>query len=326
MELPHRGNQFVEFAHEMENDLRDLMNLPPSYHVLILPGGARGQFAGVPLNLTTDREWAAYLITGMWGQMAAREAEKYTRVKVIANSEDSGFTKIPHHSQWQDFEGAAYLHYTENETVQGVEFADVPNSADIPLICDMSSNILSKPLEVTQFGLIYAGGQKNLGIAGVTLVIIREDLAARQAQKWTPSILNYAIQIKHKSMYNTPPVFPWYVMGLTFKWIKQQGGVAELARRNLHKSQKLYQFIDQHDFYINPVDSSCRSRMNVIFTLKDPQKEALFLQQAEQAGLTGLKGHKSLGGFRASIYNAMPESGVDALIAFMKTFSERYGC
>lgn len=325
MEISHRGHQFAEFAQEMEQDLRDLMSLPSSYHVLVLAGGARGQFAGIPLNLISEQQWAAYLVNGIWGKIASHEAEKYAPVKIIASSESSGFTRIPERKDWERFSDAAYFHYTENETVQGIEFNEIPKVGDVPLICDMSSSILSKPLDPTEFGLIYAGSQKNLGVAGVTLVIIRNDLAARPAQKGTPSVFNYALQIKNKSLYNTPPVFPWYVMGLVLKWIKKEGGVKEMGKRNLRKSQKLYDFIDKNDFYRNPIESIYRSRMNVIFTLAEPKKDAVFLQEAEAAGLIGLKGHSSLGGFRASLFNAMPESGVDALINFMKDFSHRYG-
>lgn len=325
MEISHRGSEFAKLAEEIEQDLRELMGLPNNYHVLILAGGARGQFAGIPLNLLSAQQTADYLVTGIWGKVASSEAKKYAPIQIVASSEETGFISIPKREEWKLHEQAVYFHYTDNETVSGVEFHEVPKVGQTPLICDMSSSILSKPIDPKLFGLIYAGGQKNLGIAGMTLVIIRDDLAARPAQLCTPSILNYALQLKNHSLYNTPPVFPWYVMGFVLKWIKKEGGVSKMAERNLRKSQKLYHFIDNNNFYRNPVDPAYRSRMNVTFTLADQNKDPIFLKEAEAAGLMGLKGHSSLGGFRASLYNALPEQGVDALIEFMQDFSRRYG-
>jgi phosphoserine aminotransferase len=324
MEVSHRSSEFMTFIEEAIQDCRDLLQLPSHYQVLFLSGGARGQFAAAPLNLAAKNSQTAYVVTGLWGKIASEEARRFAEVNVIASSESRGYTHIPPEAQWQDFSQAAYLHYTDNETVHGLEFPTIPNSGNVPLVCDMSSSIMSRPLDVSRFGLIYAGAQKNLGIAGVTVVIIRDDLVARPAQSDTPSILNYALQVKNKSLYNTPPVFPWYMAGLMFKWLKQQGGLAVIGARNQRKAEKLYHYIDHSGFYKNPVEPASRSRMNVIFSLPDAEKESLFLKESQQAGLLGLKGHSSLGGMRASLYNAVPEEGVDALIAFMQEFRSNH--
>ncbi len=323
MEVSHRGRDFLNLIEEIEQDCRELFNLPSNYRILFLSGGARGQFAAVPLNLAAQNHQTAYVITGLWGKMAAEEAKRYSSVQIVADASDTQYTQIPVLPDWLDFRQSAYLHYTDNETVHGVEFPQPPDSGEVPLICDMSSSIFSRPLDINRFGLIYAGAQKNIGIAGVTLVIIRDDLVSRTASSVTPSIFNYALQVKNNSLYNTPPVYPWYMAGLTLKWLKTQGGLAAIQQRNQRKSEKLYRFIDQSQIYSNPVALACRSRMNVIFFLPDPQKEQLFAQEAAKAGLIGLKGHSSLGGIRASLYNAMPESGVDALIEFMQAFQNR---
>lgn len=320
MEISHRGADFVAFIEEIEQDCRDLLQIPAHYRVLFLSGGARGQFAAIPLNLAAENPNVAYVISGLWSKIASEEAKRYAQVTVVASNEDQHYQTMPPLDQWADFSKAAYLHYTENETVHGIEFPQVPQVGDVPLICDMSSSILSRPLDVSRFGLIYAGTQKNIGIAGLTLVIIRDDLVARPAQNITPSIFNYATQVKNKSLYNTPPVFPWYITGLMFKWLKAQGGLVAIGARNQRKAEKLYNYIDQSNFYKNLVDPAFRSRMNVIFTLPDSEKENLFLQQSQKAGLLALKGHSTLGGIRASLYNAMPEAGVDALITFMQEF------
>ncbi len=324
MEISHRGADFMALIEEIEQDCRDLLNLPSHYRVLFLSGGARGQFAAIPLNLAVENSQTAYVISGMWSKIASEEARRYSQVKVIASNESNSYTTITPIDQWQDFSRAAYLHYTENETVHGIEFPSVPDSGKTPLICDMSSSILSRPLDVSRFGLIYAGTQKNLGIAGLTLVIIHDDLVARPAQPITPTIFNYAAQVKHNSMYNTPPVFPWYISGLVLKWLKAQGGMVAVGARNQRKADKLYRYIDQSDYYKNPVDPAFRSRMNVIFTLPDKEKDQLFVKESQAAGFIGLKGHSSLGGIRVSLYNAMPEEGVDALIAFMQEFVKRH--
>jgi len=324
MEISHRGPVFLQFIEEVEADCRELLNLPSNYRILFLSGGARGQFAAIPLNLAGGDLTAAYIITGMWSKIASEEARRYTKVKIISSNEESSYTHILPADQWQNFNGAAYLHYTENETVHGLEFPQIPLCETVPLICDMSSSILSRPLDITRFGLIYAGTQKNIGIAGLTLVIIRDDLLERIPQTATPSIFNYALQVKNRSMYNTPPVFPWYMTGLILKWLKKEGGLVPVGARNQRKAEKLYQYIDQSGFYKNSIDRAYRSRMNVIFTLPDSDQEQLFLKQAEFNGLIGLKGHNSLGGVRASLYNAMPEEGVDALIDFMKIFVQKF--
>lgn len=320
MEISHRGPDFLNLMEEIEQDCRDLLNLPAHYRVLFLSGGARAQFAAVPLNLAAQNQQTAYVVTGLWGKMAAEEARRYSSPQIIANGIDTHYTQIPEFQNWLDFSRSAYLHYTDNETVHGVEFATPPDSGGIPLVCDMSSSIFSRPLDIQRFGLIYAGAQKNIGIAGVTLVIIRDDLTSRAASPVTPSIFNYALQVKNNSLYNTPPVFPWYIAGLTLKWLKAQGGLKVMGQRNQRKADKLYRFIDQSQFYSNPVATACRSRMNVIFFLPDQEQERLFVQESAKAGLIGLKGHSSLGGIRASLYNAMPESGVDALLEFMESF------
>jgi phosphoserine aminotransferase len=325
VEISHRSPNFIEMTTEIEQDCRELLQLPNNYHVLFLSGGARGQFAAIPMNLAAENTQTAYVVTGLWSQVAAQEAHRYAQVKVVADSQASGYTEIAPMDQWQDYRGAAYLHYTDNETVNGIEFPQTPLIEGAPLICDMSSSILSRPVDVTRFGLIYAGAQKNLGIAGLTLIIIRDDLATRPAQLITPTIFNYATQIKHRSMYNTPPTFAWYMMGLILKWLKGQGGMIAIGVRNQRKSQKLYQYIDQSDFYRNAVKPAFRSRMNVVFSLPDTEKEQLFIKKSQAAGLIGLKGHSTLGGIRASLYNAMPESGVDALIDFMREFLRTQG-
>ncbi|MBS0351621.1 MAG: 3-phosphoserine/phosphohydroxythreonine transaminase, partial [Proteobacteria bacterium] len=282
MEISHRGPDFAALIAEIEQDLRDLLKLPDHYRVLFLSGGARAQFAAVPLNLAQANAHAGYVVTGIWGKIASEEARRYSQVCLIASNESTGYTTIPEIEQWSDFSECCYLHYTENETVHGVEFPFVPDSGQIPLICDMSSSILSRPLDVSKFALIYAGAQKNLGIAGITLVIVRDDLIARAAQPITPSVLNYAIQVKSNSMYNTPATFAWYISGLVFKWLKKQGGPLAMGERNQRKAQKLYQYIDQSDFYKNSVDKSFRSRMNVIFNLHDGKLTDLFLKKARQ--------------------------------------------
>lgn len=325
MEISHRCKDFISLTDEIEQDCRDLLQLPANYRVLFLPGGARGQFASVPLNLAAENQRTAYVVTGLWSQTACQEAKNFSQVTVVADGESSGFRTIPNVETWENFNDAAYLHYTENETVHGVEFPRVPDSGDVPLVCDMSSSILSRPVDVSRFGLIYAGAQKNIGISGITLVIIRDDLVSRPPQKITPTIFNYAVQVKNKSMYNTPPTFPWYVTGLVFKWLKQQGGLVAVGARNQRKAEKLYTYIDQSNYYKNPVDPVYRSRMNVIFSLPDAEREKIFIQESHAAGFRELKGHKSLGGLRASLYNALPESAVDALIDFMRTFAKTHG-
>ena len=324
MELGHRTAAFRDLAASVEQQLRDLLAIPSNYRVLFMQGGARVQFAMLALNLLRGKSKADYVDTGIWSQIAAKEAERYCQVHTVASSEGLEYKDIPPLQSWQCSSDAAYMHYTDNETVQGVEFLEVPVVAGAaPLVSDMTSSLLSKPLDISQFGLIYAGAQKNLGIAGLSVVIVREDLVG-QAHAQTPMVFDYQVAVENQSLYATPPTYPWYIMGLVCDWIKQQGGVAALAAINARKANKLYQYIDASDFYHNDIALSCRSRMNVVFTVADATLEKKFLSQAEQQGLAYLKGHRFVGGMRASIYNALPESGVDALLSFMDDFATRH--
>ncbi|MBA1148296.1 3-phosphoserine/phosphohydroxythreonine transaminase [Ectothiorhodospiraceae bacterium WFHF3C12] len=322
MEMSHRGKEFVSIAETAEADLRELMSIPDNYKVLFLQGGATGQFAGVPLNLLGGKGKADYVNTGNWSKKAIAEAKKYCDVNVAAEGGKSDPMSIPAQSEWQTSPDAAYLHYTPNETISGVEFPFVPETGDVPLVADMSSTILSRPVDVSKFGVIYAGAQKNIGPAGITVVIVREDLIGNADPK-TPSFIDYQVQADADSMSNTPPTYAWYIAGLVFQWLKRQGGLEAMAEINKRKADKLYAAIDGSDFYRNPVDPACRSWMNVPFVLADDGLNETFLAEAKDAGLTTLKGHRSVGGMRASIYNAMPEAGVDRLVEFMKDFEQR---
>lgn len=322
MEISHHSPQFYEVARTAEQDFRDLLNIPSQYKVLFLQGGGRSQFAMVPLNLLGTKTTADYLDTGIWSNMAAKEALRYAQVNLVASASENGYRAIPPQSEWQCESTAAYFHYADNETVHGIEFSEKPNIQHAPLVADMSSNILSREINVTNYALIYAAAQKNVGPAGVTLVIVREDLLG-QALSITPSMFNYTLHAKANSLYNTPPTFAWYVTGLMFQWLKRQGGVAAIEKINARKAKKLYDLIDVSSLYQNKVDPSCRSRMNVVFNLADEKLTERFLKEATAAGLSGLKGHSSVGGIRASIYNAMPEAGVDALVEFMQEFEKR---
>jgi len=324
MEMSHRGKAFMSIAQQAEADLRELMQVPDDYRVLFLQGGASSQFAMVPLNLLRGKARADYINTGSWSKKAIAEAQRFCQVNVAASSEATRFTRVPPQSEWQLDPGAAYVHYTPNETIGGVEFHWIPETGEVPLVADMSSTIMSRPVDVSRFGVIYAGAQKNIGPAGLTVVIVREDLIGRVADG-APVMFDYKIHADSGSMYNTPPTYAWYLAGLVFQWIKRQGGLAAMAERNRRKADKLYAAIDGSGFYSNPVEPQSRSWMNVPFTLADPDLDATFLEEAEAAGLTTLKGHRSVGGMRASIYNAMPEEGVDALIAFMADFEQRHG-
>ncbi|MDX9989445.1 3-phosphoserine/phosphohydroxythreonine transaminase [Thiothrix unzii] len=325
IEMSHRGTEFMSIAAQAEADLRDIMGIPPNYKVLFLQGGASSQFAMIPMNLLRGKCTADYVETGDWSSKAIHEANKYCNVKVVTSTKASSYTHIPAFTSWNCNPHAAYLHYTPNETIRGVEFPFVPETGDVPLVADMSSSILSCPVNVSQFGLIYAGAQKNIGPAGLVVVIVRDDLLGNSASG-TPSLYDYQILADHQSMYNTPPTYAWYLSGLVFQWIKQQGGVTSLAATNARKAQKLYATIDaSHGFYQNPVEPPYRSRMNVPFMLADKQHENLFLAEALESGLANLQGHRFLGGMRASIYNAMPEAGVEALVDFMQDFMQRYG-
>jgi len=324
MEMSHRSKEYIGVATQATADLRTLLSIPDNYKVLFLQGGATSQFAMVPMNLLRGRGGADYLNTGAWSKKAIAEAKRYCEVNVAASSADSRFTTIPARDGWQLDAGAAYLHYTPNETIGGVEFHSIPDCGDVPLVADMSSTILSRPLDVSRYGLIYAGAQKNIGPAGLTVVIVREDLIG-ETLPGTPTMFDYKAHADNDSMLNTPPTFGWYLAGLVFAWLREQGGLAAMAERNSHKARLLYDAIDASGFYHSPVDPACRSWMNVPFTLANPDLDAGFLSGATQAGLVGLKGHRSVGGMRASIYNAMPEAGVVALIDFMAGFERTHG-
>lgn len=322
MEMSHRGKEFVSVAADAERDVRELLGVPNNYKVLFLQGGASTQFATIPMNLLRGKTTADYILTGAWGKKAISDAKKYCTVNLAASSEGSKFTNIPPFESWSLTKDAAYVHYTPNETIGGVEFHWVPDTGDVPLVADYSSTILSRPIDVSQFGLIYAGAQKNIGPAGVTLVIVRDDLIG-DVLSTTPSVFDYAKQADADSMLNTPPTYGIYLAGLVFKWMKAQGGLAAVGTINERKANKLYAAIDESAFYSNPVEKTSRSWMNVPFILANADLDKEFLAGALAAGLTTLEGHRSVGGMRASIYNAMPEAGVDALIAYMADFEKR---
>ncbi|BAP14656.1 MFS transporter [Alcanivorax sp. 97CO-5] len=322
MEMSHRDNVFVEIAEQAEKDLRDLMGISDDYAVLFLQGGASSQFAMVPMNLLGDGETADYINTGQWSKKAIKEAGRYGNINVAASSEDTNFSTVPPQESWNLSDNPAYVHYCPNETIGGLEYSFVPQVGDTPLVADMSSTILSRPIDVNQYGLIYAGAQKNIGPAGLTLVVIRKDLLGKAANN-VPAMLNYQTHADNDSMYNTPPTFAWYLSGLVFSWLKKQGGVGNMGEINQRKAEKLYHFIDHSGLYSNPVEVISRSRMNVPFVLADDRLDKPFLDQAQAAGLLNLKGHRSVGGMRASIYNAVPEAAVDALIDFMAEFEKK---
>lgn len=324
MEMSHRGADYMQIIAEAEQDLRDLMNIPENYRVLFLQGGATLQFAMVPLNLLRGHHKASYVQTGIWSEKALNEARRFAEVEVSASNADRQARLVPPQSEWQVSKDTAYVHIAGNETIGGVEFDFVPELGDIPLVSDASSHILSRPVDVSRFGLIYAGAQKNIGPAGLTLVIVREDLLGH-APANTPTMLDYAVQAKEGSMHNTPPTFAIYVAGLVFKWLKKTGGLQAMAERNAHKAELLYQAIDGSEgFYANPIEHRNRSWMNVPFTLRSANLDKTFLQEAELQHLLQLKGHRLLGGMRASIYNAMPETGVQALVDFMRDFARKH--
>ena len=323
MEMSHRGKDFVSIAEQAEADLRELMAVPDNYKVLFMQGGASSQFTMIPMNLTRGNSKADYLSTGSWGKKAIAEAKRFCDVN-IAGASDEGKFNAPMQDQLNLTPGAAYLHYTPNETIQGIEFPYIPENGDVPVVADMSSTILSRPVDVSKFGMIYAGSQKNAGIAGMAIVIIREDLIGN-AVDGTPAMFDYKIAADGGSMYNTPPTYAWYMSGLIFQWLKELGGLEAMAAINERKAKKLYAAIDASSFYANPVELNCRSWMNVPFTLANADLDKTFLEEAAAANLQTLKGHRSVGGMRASIYNAMPEAGVDALIDFMAEFERKHG-
>ena len=323
MEISHRSKEFIALAERAEANLRSLFAIPDDYSVLFPQGGATLQMAMAPLNLAGPDDVVDYVITGSWGKKAAGEAGKFCTVNIAADASDRNFTYIPDETTWRRSENAAYLHYTPNETIAGVEFHSVPGG-DAPLVADMSSTILSRPVDVSKFGVIYAGAQKNIGPAGISLVIVRKDLLER-ARPATPHLMTWKAYADSGSMTNTPPTFAWYVADRVFSWLLEQGGVPAIAAVNERKAQKLYAAIDASAFYSNPVDPACRSWMNVPFILADDALDQQFLQDSHNAGLTNLKGHRSVGGMRASIYNAVSEEAVDALIDFMAEFERVNG-
>lgn len=325
MEMSHRSADYVAIAEQAEQDLRDLLNVPSNYKVLFLQGGASQQFAMIPMNLLRGKTSADYVNTGMWSDKAIKEAKKFCQVNVVASDEANNFRAVPAFESWQRHADAAYLHYTPNETIHGVQFDFIPEVGDVPLVADYSSIILAEPLDVSKFGLIYAGAQKNIGPAGLVVVIVREDLLG-QTLKGTPTMLDYKIHADNGSMYNTPSTYAWYLSGLVFKWLKTQGGLEKMAEINRRKATKLYAAIDgSGGFYANPVAIANRSMMNVPFTLADSSLDKAFLKEAEANQLLNLAGHRSVGGMRASIYNAVPEEGIDTLVSFMQDFAKRHG-
>lgn len=324
IETSHRNPEFMAVATEAEQDFRDLLAIPDNYRVLFMQGGATAQFATVPLNLLGNGLYADYLDTGHWSSKAIKEASRYCRVKVVASSRDNNYVTIPDVSEWTLSPTAAYVHYTPNETIGGLAFSAIPETGDVPLVADMSSSILSTPLDIRRFGLIYASAQKNIGPSGLTMVIVRDNLLG-YASGACPSLQNYQLMADHDSMLNTPPTFAWYLSGLVFKWLKRQGGLEAMHTVNQRKADKLYAAIDGSSFYSNSINPAFRSLMNVPFKLASDALNAVFLSEATEAGLLNLKGHRVVGGMRASLYNAVPEAGVDALIAFMADFEQRYG-
>jgi len=321
MEMSHRSPEVMGVAEHAEKTLRQLLSISDDYAVLFLQGGASMQFSAVPLNLLGGKASADYVNTGQWSKKAIAEAKRYAEVNVVASSQDTNFCTIPAWESWQLGSDPAYLHYTPNETIGGVEFFWTPR-VEVPVVADMSSTILSRPINVEDFGVIYAGAQKNIGPAGLTLVIVRRDLLGR-ADGRCPAMLDWKVAADNDSMYNTPPTYALYLSGLVFDWLQEQGGLEAMEVVNRHKAEKLYAAIDNSDFYANPVEIASRSLMNVPFTLADPELDKAFLQEAEAAGLQNLKGHRSVGGMRASIYNAVGMDAVDALLAFMQDFEKR---
>ena len=324
MEMSHRGKEYMSIHAQAEADLRELLRIPDNYKVLFLQGGATTQFAMVPLNLLRGRESIDFVHTGEWSKKAIKEAKLFANANIAASAEDRKFTYVPPQEEWRLDPKAAYVHICANETIGGVEYHWMPDTGDVPLVADISSNFLSRPLDVARFGLLYGGAQKNIGPAGLTIVIAREDLLG-QARPGTPTMLDYKSHADADSMLNTPPTFAVYVAGLVFQWLKRQGGVEGIERRNIEKARLLYDLLDSSDFYRNPVDPGSRSRMNVPFTLTDPALDEAFLAGAKEAGMVQLKGHRSVGGMRASIYNAMPIEGVKRLVEYMREFERKHG-
>lgn len=327
MEMSHRGDDYQSIAIEAEQDLRDLLEVPANYKILFMQGGASSQFSTIPMNFfrgTPADYQADYIVTGQWSSKAAKEAQRYGKVNIAASTESNNYSSAPSQADLKLNSKANYVHYTPNETIGGVAFDYIPDTGDVPLVADFSSSILSEPLDVSKFGMIYAGAQKNIGPAGLCVVIVREDLLGHTIAG-TPTMMDYKVCADNASMYNTPPTYSWYLAGLVFKWLKQQGGLKAMAELNHRKAKKLYSYIDNSDFYANPVAINNRSLMNVPFSLADSSLDKVFLAESEAAGLLNLAGHRSVGGMRASIYNAVPEEAVDALIAFMQDFARKHG-
>ncbi|WBY00937.1 3-phosphoserine/phosphohydroxythreonine transaminase [Ramlibacter tataouinensis] len=324
MEMSHRGKEFVAIHAEAEATLRELMGIPSNYKVLFLQGGAIGENAIVPMNLIARSGRADYVVTGDWSKKSVKEAKTYGTVNLAATGEASKFTAVPKQAEWKLDPGASYVHICSNETIGGVEFHWTPDTGDVPLVADMSSNILSRPIDVSRYGLIYAGAQKNMGPSGVTVVIVRDDLLGH-ALPITPSAFNYQLQAEADSMLNTPPTYAIYIAGLVYKHVKAQGGLAAMEEHNRAKAKILYDYLDASSFYRNPVAREDRSLMNVPFTLKDAALDEAFLKGAQERGMVQLKGHRSVGGIRASIYNAMPVEGVKALVGWMQEFERQHG-
>jgi phosphoserine aminotransferase len=324
MEMSHRGKEFIAIHAQAEADLRELLGIPASYKVLFLQGGAAAQFAMIPLNLLRGKTGADYVNTGQWSKKAIGEAKKYCKVNVAASSEDANYSYAPKQSAWKLDPNAAYVHITSNETIGGVEFHWTPDTGEVPLVTDASSHILSRPMDVSRYGLIYAGAQKNIGPAGLAIVIVRDDLIG-QADPRTPGVFDYKIQADNDSMYNTPPTYGIYMAGMVFQWLKKLGGLNKMEELNIAKAQLVYDYLDQTEFYHTPVAKDDRSRMNIPFTLRNAALDDEFLKQAKSRNLMQLKGHRSVGGMRASIYNAMPKEGVEALVQFMKEFERTHG-
>ncbi|MBW7925980.1 MAG: 3-phosphoserine/phosphohydroxythreonine transaminase [Burkholderiaceae bacterium] len=324
MEMSHRGKEYMSIHEQAERDLRELMGIPESHAVLFLQGGATLQFAMLPLNLLPERGHADYVNTGEWSTKAIKEARRFGEVNVVASSEDRQFTYVPPQSAWKRSPGAAYLHYCANETIGGVEFPFTPDAGKVPLVADISSNFLSRPVDVAKHALMYGGAQKNIGPAGLTIVIVRKDLLGH-ARAGIATMLDYKVHADADSMLNTPPTWAVYIAGLVFQWLKRQGGVPGIEQRNIEKAKLLYDYLDSTAFYTNPVDRSDRSRMNIPFRLPDAALDEPFLKGAKQRGLLQLKGHRSVGGMRASIYNAMPIEGVRALVDWMREFEKSHG-
>ena len=325
MEMSHRGKEFTSILEKTEADLRTLLNIPNNYKVLFLQGGAIAENAMIPLNLLAGNT-ADYVVTGAWSKRSVEDAHAFGHIDIAATSEADGFTHVPNFADWQLNKNAAYVHICTNETINGVEFADnlaMPNTGDVPIVADMSSHILSRPINVSDYGVIYAGAQKNIGPAGLCIVIVREDLLDRAA-KTTPAVFNWKTQAANQSMINTPPTYSIYIAGLVFEWLLAQGGVAAIEQKNSDKAKLFYDYVDNTDFYSNHIALQNRSRMNIPFFLQDESLNAVFLTGADAQGLLQLKGHRIVGGMRASIYNAMPIEGVQALITYMQAFEQQY--